>query len=66
METITIINSLPANQKKQIRNSKKDFVVIRRDKTYILTDDLNRYKSIYIYGSGSFAVISCIKNDIKI
>jgi hypothetical protein len=66
METITLINSLPAAQKKQIRRSKKEFIIIRRDKTYILTNDLYRYRNVYQIGTGKFAVISCIKNDIKL
>jgi hypothetical protein len=59
------IKELSNKDKRTIKRSKKDFVIFDHFGKFTLTNDLYRYRHTYQWG-GSFGVINCIKNDIKI
>lgn len=58
------INALPNKDKRTILKSKKDFIIFDLEGRYTLTNDLFRHRHAYQWG-GSFAALSCIKQDIK-
>lgn len=64
MKIISKIKSLSIKDRYRISKSKKAFVIIDKNNNYILTDDLNRYKSIYIKEGGCFGCIETIKNEL--
>ena len=64
MTIISKLKSLSIKERYKISKSPKAFVVIDTDLNYILTDDLNRYKSIYINDGGCFGCIETIKNEL--
>ena len=63
-KAITQLKKLSLKDRLRISKSNKDFVVIDSDLNYILTNDLERFKNIYIKENGNFAVISAIKNEL--
>ena len=64
MKIITALKALPIKERYKISKSPKAFVVIDTDLNYILTDDLNRYKAIYINQGGCFGSIDTIKSEL--
>lgn len=64
MKIISKIKSLSIKDRYRISKSPKAFVVIDKDNNYILTNDLNRYKSIYISQGGCFGCLESIKNEL--
>lgn len=58
------INALPNKDKRTILKSQKDFIIFDIEGRYTLTNDLFRHRHAYQWG-GSFAALSCIKQDIK-
>jgi hypothetical protein len=64
MTIINKIKDLSIKDRYKISKSKKNFVIIDQDNNYILTDDLNRYKSIYINEGGFFGCLETIKNEL--
>jgi hypothetical protein len=63
-KAVTELKKLSLKDRLKISKSKKDFVVIDKELKYILTNDLERFKKIYIKEGGKFAVISAIKNEL--
>lgn len=63
-KAISILKSLSLKDRLKISKSNKDFVIIDQDKKYILTNDLERFKKIYMYEGGTFATINAIKNEL--
>ena len=64
MTIISKLKQLPIKDRYKISKSPKAFVVIDTDLNYILTDDLNRYKSIYIKEGGCFGCLESIKYEL--
>jgi len=64
MKVISKIKSLSIRDRYRISKSKKAFVIIDKENNYILTDDLNRYKSIYIKEAGCFGCLESIKKEL--
>jgi hypothetical protein len=64
MKIISKIKSLSIKDRYRISKSKKAFIIIDKENNYILTDDLNRYKSIYIKEGGCFGCLETIKNEL--
>ena len=64
MKIINKIKNLPIKERYRISKSHKAFVIIDKDNNYILTDDLNRYKNIYIKEGGFFGCLETIKNEL--
>lgn len=63
-KALSQLKKLSLRDRMRISKSNKDFVVIDEDLKYILTNDLERFKNIYIKEGGKFAVISAIKNEL--
>ena len=64
MTIITKIKDLSIKDRYKISKSPKAFIIIDQDNNYILTDDLNRYKNIYINEGGFFGCLETIKNEL--
>tara|TARA_R110000868_G_scaffold397679_1_gene670454 strand:- start:198 stop:392 length:195 start_codon:yes stop_codon:yes gene_type:complete len=64
MTIITKIKDLPIKDRYKISKSPKAFIIIDQDNNYILTDDLNRYKNIYIKDGGCFGCLETIKTEL--
>ena len=64
MKVISKIKILSIRDRYRISKSKKAFVIIDKENNYILTDDLNRYKSIYMKQDGCFGCLESIKNEL--
>ena len=64
MTIISKLKQLPIKDRYKITKSPKGFVILDKENNYILTDDLNRYKSIYINEGGCFGCIESIKNEL--
>tara|TARA_B110000977_G_C10733280_1_gene359933 strand:+ start:71 stop:265 length:195 start_codon:yes stop_codon:yes gene_type:complete len=64
MKIINKIKNLPIKERYRISKSHKAFVIIDKDNNYILTDDLNRYKNIYIKEGGFFGCLESIKTEL--
>ena len=64
MKITTALKALPIKERYKISKSPKAFVIVDTDLNYILTDDLNRYKSIYINQGGCFGSIDTIKSEL--
>ena len=64
MKITTALKALPIKERYKISKSSKAFVIVDTDLNYILTDDLNRYKSIYINQGGCFGSIETIKREL--
>jgi hypothetical protein len=64
MTIISKLKSLSIKERYKISKSPKAFVILDKENNYILTDDLNRYKSIYINDDGCFGCIETIKNEL--
>ena len=64
MTIISKLKQLPIKDRYKISKSPKAFVIVDQYNNYILTDDLNRYKSIYINDGGCFGCIETIKKDL--
>lgn len=64
MKVISKIKSLSIKDRYRISKSKKAFVIIDKENNYILTNDLNRYKSIYIKEGGCFGCLESIKSEL--
>jgi hypothetical protein len=63
-KALSQLKKLSLRDRMRISKSNKDFVIIDKELKYILTNDLERFKNIYIKEGGKFAVISAIKNDL--
>lgn len=63
-KAVSQLKKLSLRDRMRISKSNKDFVVIDKELNYILTNDLERFKNIYIKEGGEFAVISAIKNEL--
>ena len=63
-KALSQLKKLSLRDRMRISKSNKDFVIIDNDLKYILTNDLERFKNIYIKENGNFAVISAIKNEL--
>jgi hypothetical protein len=64
MTIISKLKQLPIKDRYKITKSPKGFVILDKNNNYILTDDLNRYKSIYIKDGGCFGCIETIKKEL--
>lgn len=64
MTIISRLKTLSIKERYKISKSPKAFVILDKENNYILTDDLNRYKSIYINDGGCFGCIETIKKDL--
>lgn len=64
MTIISRLKALSIKDRYKISKSPKDFVVIDKNNKCILTDDLNRYKAIYINEGGCFGCIESIKSEL--
>ena len=64
MTIISKLKSLSIKERYKISKSPKAFVILDKENNYILTDDLNRYKSIYINDGGCFGCIETIKKEL--
>ena len=64
MKIISKIKSLSIRDRYRISKSKKAFVIIDKENNDIVTDDLNRDKSIYISQGGCFGCLESIKNEL--
>ena len=64
MTIISKLKQLPIKDRYKISKSPKGFVILDKENKYILTDDLNRYKSIYINQGGCFGSIDTIKSEL--
>jgi hypothetical protein len=64
MTIISKIKDLSIKERYKISKSPKAFVIIDQNSNYILTDDLNRYKSIYIKEGGFFGCLETIKKEL--
>ena len=64
MTIISRLKALPVKDRYKISKSPKAFVIIDTHLNYILTDDLNRYKAIYVKEDGCFGSIQTIKSEL--
>jgi hypothetical protein len=64
MTIISRLKTLSIKERYKISKSPKAFVILDKENNYILTDDLNRYKSIYINDGGCFGCIETIKKEL--
>ena len=64
MTIISKIKDLSIKDRYKISKSPKAFIIIDQDNNYILTDDLNRYKNIYIKDGGFFGCLETIKTEL--
>ena len=64
MKVISKIKSLSIRDRYRISKSPKAFVIIDKENNYILTDDLNRYKNIYMKQGGCFGCLESIKSEL--
>ena len=64
MTIISKLKALSIKERYKISKSPKAFVILDKENNYILTDDLNRYKSIYINDGGCFGCIETIKKEL--
>jgi hypothetical protein len=63
-KAIQFIKTLPIKDRYRIIKSKKAFIVILQDNSYLFTNDLHRYRHEYIKRNGCFAAISALINEI--
>ena len=64
MTIISRLKTLSIKERYKISKSPKAFVILDKENNYILTDDLNRYKSIYVNDGGCFGCIETIKKEL--
>ena len=64
MTIISRLKTLSIKERYKISKSPKAFVILDKENNYILTDDINRYKSIYINDGGCFGCIETIKKEL--
>ena len=64
MTIISKLKQLPIKDRYKITKSPKGFVILDKNNSYILTNDLDRYRNIYINEGGFFGCIQSIKNEL--
>lgn len=64
MTIISKLKQLPIKDRYKITKSPKGFVILDKNNNYILTNDLDRYRNIYINDGGFFGCIQSIKNEL--
>jgi hypothetical protein len=58
------IKQLPIKDRYKISRSKKDFIILRPDNTYILTNDLIKHRAEYMSKGGQMFCLPTIKNEL--
>lgn len=64
MTLISKIKALPIKQRFAISRSKKDFIILMPDGSYILTNDLVKHRKNYMSEGGLMACLPTIKNEL--
>lgn len=64
MTLISKIKALPIKQRFAISKSKKDFIILMPDGSYILTNDLVKHRKNYMSEGGLMACLPTIKNEL--
>jgi hypothetical protein len=58
------IKQLPIKDRYKISKSDKDFIILRSDKSYILTNDLVKHRAEYMSKGGQMFCLPTIKKDL--
>ena len=64
MTLISKIKALPIKQRFAISKSKKDFIILMPDNSYILTNDLVKHRAQYMNEGGLMGCLPTIKNEL--
>jgi len=64
MTLISKIKALPIKQRFSISKSKKDFIILMPDNSYILTNDLVKHRTQYMNQGGLMGCLPTIKNEL--
>lgn len=64
MTLISKIKGLPIKQRFAISKSKKDFIILMPDNSYILTNDLVKHRTQYMKDGGLMGCLPTIKVEL--
>ena len=64
MTLISKIKGLPIKQRFAISKSKKDFIILMPDNSYILTNDLVKHRTQYMKDGGLMGCLPTIKSEL--
>jgi hypothetical protein len=64
MTLISKIKALPIKQRFAISRSKKDFIILMPDNSYILTNDLVKHRTQYMKDGGLMGCLPTIKCEL--
>ena len=64
MKVISKIKSLSIRDRYRISKSKKDFIIVRNDGSFILTNDLIKHRSEYMTKGGLLGCLPTIKCEL--
>jgi hypothetical protein len=64
MQLISKIKGLSIKDRYQISKSNKDFIILRKDGSYILTSDLVKHRTEYMTKGGLMGCLPTIKKEL--
>jgi len=64
MTLISKIKALPIKQRYKISRSKKDFIILMPNNSYILTNDLVKHRTQYMKDGGLMGCLPTIKSEL--
>ena len=64
MTLISKLKGLPIKQRFAISKSKKDFIILMPDNSYILTNDLVKHRTQYMKQGGLMGCLPTIKSEL--